>query len=244
MNRKFVWLIVAAMPFISSTEINASVEIEPPSDASNEESKAEFKETKSNRNLRGSPQELSSIDQDAIPQSNGSFKEAMEGPEPSQEMRMRNGGETSEQDGYPLGTDLNSVLTRPTLDFTDNLKEIVKRVLVMRKNMKKSKQQYFDANNMHISTGSNYKVYNNHGYLDRPEYLPEYINNRTKPEERRLLDQNKKHDEYLKYMSQQEFERSGFQKTLNEFNYRDIYKLSKKDLLGSRAYRKKLKLEL
>lgn len=172
------------------------------------------------------------------------FKAAMESPGIEPEELMKRGGEPRDPTAYPLGTDLNTIFTRPSLDFTDNLKDIVGRILVMRKDLQKSKHEYFNANSKHLTTSSNYEVYNDHGYLNRPDYMPDYNKSRSQSQERRLLDQKPNTAEYLKYMTAQEFERSGFEKTLNDFNYRDIYKISKADLLGNKFQMRKQKLDL
>ena len=75
-------------------------------------------------------------------------------------------------EGYPdnAGSSLATQFLRPYLDFTDDLREIVKRVLMMRRKLMESKEQYAEDNAASIFLGHSYKQYDEHSYLGRQGY--------------------------------------------------------------------------
>lgn len=52
-------------------------------------------------------------------------------------------------------------MIRSSLDFTDDIREIIKRILVMRRDLKKAKYANTAANNLSIYAGASYRNYDN-----------------------------------------------------------------------------------
>ena len=90
------------------------------------------------------------------------------------------------------GSDLRTQLMKSTLDFTDDLTVIIKRVLMQRESLKHSKGlSAVDANSA-LYAGASYKGYDQTPQVNRPQYSQVYIKNQSQQngivdEERKLL---------------------------------------------------------
>lgn len=80
-------------------------------------------------------------------------------------------------------------MIRVSLDFPDDIRPILKRILMMRKDLKKAKNMSEGYNSRSIFAGANYKQYDNQPQTNRPGYMKtEDISDKNKlnNQERRL----------------------------------------------------------
>lgn len=61
-------------------------------------------------------------------------------------------------------------MIKVSLDFTDDIRDIIKRVLLMRKDLKKAKNMAEGYNGKSIFAGSGYKSYDMNPQTNRPDY--------------------------------------------------------------------------
>ena len=90
------------------------------------------------------------------------------------------------------GSDLRTQLMKSTLDFTDDLSVIIKRVLLQRENLKNSKKLSGISGNQALYAGASYKGYDKTPQENRPHYNLVDIKNQSQQnglvdEERMLL---------------------------------------------------------
>ena len=74
-------------------------------------------------------------------------------------------------DGYKPGSDLRTQMIKVSLDFTDDIRDIIKRILLMRKDLKKAKTMADSYNTRSIFAGASYKSYDNSPSTNRPSHL-------------------------------------------------------------------------
>ena len=137
-------------------------------------------------------------------------------PEAINNMPMPN----EKMDGYPEGTDLATQLTRPYLDFTDDLKEIVKRVLQMRRELQTAKEQNSLDASASIFLGHSYKQYDDHSYMGRKGYTGSSRDGR-----KLLLNKEDINDDF----GGMDFR--GIKAELDQFDYLGGKRLNKEELL-------------
>ncbi len=155
-----------------------------------------------------------------------------------------------EGENYEPGSDLRTQMLKSYLDFTDDITEIVRRIYIMRRNLKKSKSSSFLFNNKSIFIGASYKVYQQMPHENRPNYskidnneMSKYSMQVEHSHERRLmLKKNTAKDFFLKYMTKKELKNSKIQKSLKIFDFNDMYKLNDDDFSEFKKTKKKKNL--
>lgn len=73
-------------------------------------------------------------------------------------------------DGYEPGSDLRTQMIKASLDFTDDLRDIIRRILLMRRDLKKAKNMAEGYEAKSIFSAAHYKKYDQSPQVNRPDF--------------------------------------------------------------------------
>ena len=113
-----------------------------------------------------------------------------------------------ENEEYDGSSDLRAQMQKSSLDFTDSLEKITKRIVLMREDLKKAKisKTGFESKSLYSES-----------------------NDVKEGDNVRILEENDEKSVLRRFMSKKDFKKSGIEKITSKFDYSDMYDIQDKD---------------